>query len=217
MVKVKICGITNAEDAARACEYGADLLGFIFVEGTPRAVEKDTVKDIVSSIPAGVGENTEKVGLFRDESLGVVAETLMYCGLESVQLHGDESPDYCRELKEKLPVNIIKVFKVREDVLPAGSHVIDDYGDVDHFVFDTFHPETPGGTGSSFDWEVLLREKGRIKKPFFIAGGLDPANVAEAVRTVRPYGVDVSSGVEKVPGKKDENLLKEFIKNAKKA
>ena len=222
MIKVKICGITNLEDAVKACGYGADLLGFIFVEGTPRAVGMDTVKNIITDLPRGGESKVGRVGLFKDETIKNIIETISYCGLDYVQLHGDESLDYCRELKKALEekicvqVKIIKAFKVKKKILPHGDAVPDDYADMDYFVFDAFHPVISGGTGTKFDWEVLKKEKYKIQKPFFIAGGLHPGNVADAVEIVRPYGVDVSSGVEKTPGKKDHKLLKEFIENAKK-
>ncbi|MEA3489573.1 MAG: phosphoribosylanthranilate isomerase [Candidatus Omnitrophota bacterium] len=221
MVKVKICGLTNLEDAVRSGEYGADLLGFIFVEGTPRAVDRETVKDIISNLPGDLRVKTARVGLFKDSPVEEVAEVVAYCGLDHVQLHGNETPAECSRLKAALEhdydreVRIIKVFKVKERILPQGKYVIDDYGDADYYVFDTFHTGIAGGTGRIFDWDVVISERDNIKKPFFIAGGLTPLNVTDAVRAVRPYGVDVSSGVEKVPGKKDENLLKEFIENAK--
>ncbi len=222
MTKVKICGITNLEDAVEACERGADLLGFIFIGGTPRAVDSGTAKGVID----GLGRHRESVstvGLFKDEEIDVVAGTVAECGLDLVQLHGGEKPAYCSELKKTLEekdhprVKIIKVFKVGDDILPVGAYIPDDYMDAEFFVFDTYHPEVAGGSGERFDWEVLAREKEKIRKPFFIAGGLAPENVAEAVSAVRPYGVDVSSGVEKAPGKKDKDKIKEFIENAKKA
>ncbi len=221
MVKVKICGITNVEDALLAFEYGADLLGFIFVKGTPRYVEN--VSDIIKDLPAELKDKGGIAGVFRDEKPEVVVETVARCGLDHVQLHGEESPDYCRALKEALleghgpGVRIMKTFKVKEKILPHGSCAFGDYEDADYFLFDTFHPGLPGGTGLRFDREALIREKDKIKKPFFIAGGLTPGNVSEAVRAVRPHGVDVSSGVERSPGKKGRDLLKEFIENAKNA
>ncbi len=213
MVKVKICGLTNKEDALKACEYGADLVGFVFAEGSPRSVGPETVKDIVEAVPQGVG----KVGLFKDDALEEVEECFLSCDLDHVQLHGDESPAYCAELKEALrkngkAVGIIKTFKVKDKILgfPAGAYV-----DAAYYLFDTFHEKMMGGTGIKFDWAVIRDFKG--DRPFFLAGGLNQRNVAEAVREVHPYGVDVSSGVEGSVGKKDENKLKEFIQNAKKA
>jgi phosphoribosylanthranilate isomerase len=222
LVKVKICGVTNLEDARKACDYGADLLGFIFVEGTPRAVGSGTVRDIVTGLSGDHKDKIGKVGLFRNERPGEIAGIVSSCGLDHVQLHGDETPEECGSLKTVLEqehhrqVKIIKVFKVKGKILPQGRYGLSDYEAADYFVFDTFHPKVPGGTGTRFDWEVLIKVKDSIEKPFFIAGGLTPENVSDAVRAVRPYGVDVSSGVESSPGKKDEKLLKEFIENAKK-
>jgi len=218
-VKVKICGLTNLEDAAAACKYGADLLGFIFVKGTPRYI--GNIKNIILDLPAEVKSAAGIVGLFRDEELDEVAGIVSECGLDHVQLHGDETPEYCRELKDilqkkhNMALKIIKTFKVADAILPHGKYSFEDYENADYFVFDTFHPHVMGGTGLRFDWKVLIKERDRIKKPFFIAGGLTPENVPEAIKAVCPYGVDVASGVESSPGRKDEKLLKEFIHNAK--
>jgi len=218
MAKVKICGLTNLEDAIKACECGADFLGFIFIKETPRNVDADTVKNITSRIPEEISAGIGKVGLFKDEAIEEVARAVSLCDLDHVQLHGDEDPNYCRQLKEKVggDIKIIKMFKVKDDIVAPYPYILDDYVDADYYVFDTFHPDLAGGTGKSFDWKVLLDSGDSIKKLFFIAGGLDPGNVREAVEAVAPFGVDVSSGVELEAGKKDENLLKEFIKNAKK-
>ena len=221
MVKIKICGLTNLEDAGKAIEYGADLLGFVFIKGSPRLVDDNRVRGIIQNLP---GQHEGKVGLFRDAPAGEIADVVAYCGLDHVQLQGSEPPSQCRELREtlarehSLSVKIIKAFKVREKILSHGPHGLDDYdAAADYFVFDTFHPQMPGGTGIRFDLDVLIKVSGSVKKPFFVAGGLDPSNVADVVRAVRPYGVDISSGVEGTPGKKDEKLLKEFIQNAKKS
>ena len=114
-----------------------------------------------------------------------------------------------------IPVKIIKVFKVDDKILPCAEYGPGSYDQADYFLFDTFHPDMAGGTGENFDWGVLNREKDRLTKPFLVAGGLDPKNVASVIKSVYPYGVDTSSGVEASPGEKDANLLKEFIKNAK--
>ncbi|MFH1395694.1 MAG: phosphoribosylanthranilate isomerase [Candidatus Omnitrophota bacterium] len=223
MVKVKICGITNQEDALEAVTCGADFLGFIFVKNTPRFVNKNIVKAILSSGFKKINPNLICVGLFKDEGLEEVADIINYCGLNCVQLHGAETPDYCARLKKVLCkeygtlVTVIKSFKVGQEILPNGNYGIRDYESADYFVFDTFHPEIAGGTGTEFDTEVLKKEKVRIKTPFFIAGGLNPGNVSYVVKNILPYGVDVSSGVETIVGKKDKNLLKEFIYNAKNA
>ena len=118
-------------------------------------------------------------------------------------------------LKKKVDCRIAKTFKVTASGLVSGSHSPKDYDMCDYFVFDTFHPSMSGGTGETFDWKLLREESSRINKPFFVAGGLNPGNVVHAVKMLNPYGVDVSSGVESSPGKKDKRLLKEFIENAK--
>ena len=213
MVKVKICGITNLEDAIKACEYGADLLGFVFVKDTPRCVKEDKVKDIILNLPKEYKDKVDRVGLFVNKDIDIIREAVSYCDLNYIQLHGQESPDYCRKLKEKLPERkILKAIKVKSD-MPLKS--ILDYDAIDFFLFDSFGETVPGGTGKRFNWDLL--EGIKFNKPFFLAGGLNPDNVARAVKTVKPYGVDVSSGVEKSPGIKDEIKVKEFIANAKSA
>ena len=217
MVKVKICGITNAEDALKACEYGADLIGFVFVEGTPRHVTEETVKTIVKALPQAARARTELVGLFKDAPAGAAEKVIKECGLDSAQLHGEETPEYCVALKKAIDdVKIIKVFKVKKGIMPCGVFETGDYGAADHFLFDAYQPDASGGTGKVFDWPSIKRHSADLDKPFFVAGGLTPANVADAVRAMHPYGVDVSSGVESAPGKKDALLMKEFIQNAKK-
>lgn len=222
MVKVKICGITNYEDAHMASDLGADLLGFIFVPNTPRCVDPEKVRDIVFEL-RGRHDEIGFTGLFRDEDVSDVADVAAFAGLDLVQLHGREHPDYCAELKKKMKkdhdrdIRILKVFKVMDEIRNIDGYVPGEYHEADYFVFDTYNREIPGGTGERFDWDILARTGGDIPRPYFLAGGLDPANVAAAVRTARPYGVDVSSGTESGPGKKDKKLLKEFIKNAKEA
>lgn len=215
MVKVKICGIKNPGDALAACENGADYIGLIFVEGTPRYASQEDALEILKGIPSAIREKVSITGLFKDEDPAKVISIVTGCGLDHVQLQGAESPADCESIKKKTGARIMKVFKVYDSVLPNGSYKPADYDAADYFVFDTFHPYMSGGTGLRFDWDALIKAKPGISRPFFMAGGLNPSNVAEAVRAVRPYGVDVSSGVEEFPGKKDLNLMKEFIKNAK--
>ncbi|MFH1837099.1 MAG: phosphoribosylanthranilate isomerase [Candidatus Omnitrophota bacterium] len=223
MVKVKICGITNLEDALMAGKYGADLLGFIFVENTLRNVEMNIVKDIIFSLNTRGFSNVAKVGLFKDENQEKVSKIVKFCELDHVQLHGNETPEYCKELKTSVlkkcgrDIRIIKAFKVADKILSHGSYGMSDYDDADYLVFDTFKADLDGGTGKEFSWDILIEDRIDIKKQFFVAGGITPENVKEAVKRIQPYGIDVSSGVEEIPGKKDERLLKEFVKNAKSA
>lgn len=211
MVKVKICGLTNIEDAVYADECGADLLGFVFPAESPRCVTPDKVKRIMDGLP----EMVCGVGLFKDDDPGRVRDCALSCGLKYLQLHGGETPDYCGELKDMLgtegcDIKIIKTFKVGESILgrPASE-----YHAADYYLFDTYHPVMMGGTGHSFDWGIVKRFEG--EKPFFLAGGLTRENVKRAVAETEPFGVDVSSGVESSVGKKDKNKIKEFIINAK--
>ena len=213
MTKVKICGLTNTEDAILACTCGADLVGFLFAEESPRFIIPHEVKKIIQELPGDVG----KVGLFKDHTLEEVKKSVEFCRLDHVQLHGDESPMFCEELRKMLnasgvDITIIKTFKVRDRILGISPC---EYADADYYLFDTYHPKMMGGTGIRFDWDVLRGFKSG--KPFFVAGGLDPENVAAAIKELQPYGVDTSSGVEKFVGKKDKKKIKEFILNAKNA
>jgi phosphoribosylanthranilate isomerase len=207
-VRVKICGLTNLTDAQAAVAAGADALGFVFVPGTPRFVSTEQAAAIIRELPPFVA----KVGLFVNADVRTVVTTIAQTGLDTVQLHGEETAGFARQFRGA--VKVVKAFRIRgaESLaeLPA-------YGDAaDAFLLDAFVPGVPGGTGARFDWThaVSARSHGR---PIILAGGLTPANIAEAVRTVRPFAVDVSSGVESSPGRKDYAKLAEFILAAKTA
>ena len=205
MVKVKICGFTDLRDALKACELGADYLGFIFFNESPRTVESEHARVIIEDLPSEI----PKVGLFFNQEIDYVRKTAKQCHIDILQLHGDEKPDYCANLRKDFKV--IKSFKVKDE---ASIKDVNKY-DVDWYLFDRYVKNMPGGTGLSFNWDILSGKN--FKSPIFLAGGLNPKNVKEAVEKVSPYAVDVASGVEKSPGKKDYKLLKEFIDNAKKA
>lgn len=202
MVKVKICGITNVRDARRSARAGADALGFNFVSGTPRYVQPDRARAIVLELPPFVST----VGVFMDSLAETVREVVEYCGLEYAQLHGHETPDMCAKLRG---IKLLKALRVRS---VADVRQIEHYS-VDGYVLDTYVPGVPGGTGKTFDWG-LARHAPSTER-IILAGGLTPENVAEAVAAARPYGVDVSSGVEIEPGKKDKELVEWFIRIAK--
>lgn len=201
-VKVKICGITNAEDAQAAVAAGADLLGFVFYDGSPRHVTVEQAAAIARTIPPFV----VRVGLFVNAPEELVGQALSACGLQLLQFHGDETPEYCRQFGAMS----MKAFRVKnaESIreLPAYP--------TDAWLLDAFVPGQLGGTGHSFNWDLAI-EAVNLGKPVFLAGGLTPANVAEAVRKVQPYGVDVSSGVESAPGRKDHAKVRAFIEAAK--
>ena len=204
MVRVKICGITQVDDALLASSAGADAVGFVFAE-SPRRVSAETGARIIAELPPFV----TKVGLFVDETIARVATIFETCGLDALQFHGDETPEYCAEFCGR--ARVIKAFRMKD------RHVLEDlrgYARVDAFLLDSFSPAAKGGTGERFDWSLAIEAK-KCGKPVVLAGGLTVENVEEAVKTVRPYAVDVSSGVESKPGIKDPALLKEFIVRAK--
>ena len=202
MTWIKICGITNKEDALRAASLEINALGFVFAP-SPRRVDPSTVQDIVQYLPPSV----IRVGVFVNQDYSEVERILKDCGLTALQFHGKELPEYCR--KFSLPV--IKVIRIRD---LDSLREIDLYPNVS-ILLDTYHPAKAGGTGKTFPWEIAL--KAREKKNLILSGGLTPDNVGEAIRKVRPFGVDVGSGVESIPGKKDFFKMVEFVKEVKKA
>lgn len=200
---VKICGITNIKDAAGAAGAGADAVGFVFAK-SPRRVSPAVAKRIAASLPREI----EKIGVFVNEKPSIVRAIAKRCGLSAVQLHGDESPADVRALKD---LHVLKAFRVDGDFDPS---VLRRYGAAKAFLFDTKTRGAYGGTGKTFDWKILIRAA--VRKPVILSGGLSVKNVARAVKAVRPFAVDVSSGVERAPGKKNLRLVREFIRNAKK-
>jgi phosphoribosylanthranilate isomerase len=201
-VKVKICGITNVEDALATVEAGADALGFVFYEPSPRHVSVETAAAIIRRLPPFV----VKVGVFVDAEEDLVVRASGECGLSLLQFHGDELPDYCLQFG----LMSMKAFRVRD---AASLEALPRYA-TDAWLLDTYSPGKPGGTGETFNWELAV-EAQKLGRPVFLAGGLTPETVEEAVRRVQPYGVDVSSGVEAAPGKKDLERVRKFIEAAK--
>jgi phosphoribosylanthranilate isomerase len=201
MTKVKICGITNIEDALQAVQAGADALGFVFFEKSPRFVEPEGAAAIIAGLPPLV----QVVGLFVNAPLDLVNTTADRCGLDLVQLHGEESPSYCDSVRRR----VMKAFRVRgmESLTTMADYRVAGY------LLDAYSPHSYGGTGERFDWDCAVSAKGH--GPIILAGGLDPDNVAAAVAKVAPFAVDVSSGVESSPGHKDPEKVTNFIKNAK--
>lgn len=200
-IKVKVCGITNGEDALAAVESGADALGFIFYEKSPRYVVPAIAGQIIAELPPLV----VSVGVFVNEGLATVRSIMDTCHLGMAQLHGDENASYCHELSR--PVIKALRLKNRESLLALAEY--QGRGSVRGFVLDTFSEVAYGGTGQITDW-TLAAEVAK-STPILLAGGLTADNVTEAIRVVRPYGVDVSSGVESAPGKKDRAKLRAFL------
>ena len=201
MIKIKICGITNLEDALLAAEYGADALGFIFYAQSRRSTTVEKAKAIIDKLPP----LTLRIGVFVDEKPETIRDTINMCRLDGVQLHGSETPEFCRLFRRR----VIKSFKPESDQQIEG---IGNY-DVDAFLLDSYHPDMVGGTGTTFDWELAVAAK-MFGKPVILSGGLNPENVADAIRLVKPYAIDVASGVEAFPGKKNPDKLKDFIEQA---
>ena len=203
MTKIKVCGITNMTDALAAAELGVDMLGFVFYGKSKRYVEAKTVRGIVNELPGSI----LKVGVFVDEEKDKVLDMAADLSLDILQLHGNETPDYCASLKDDYKV--MKAFRVEDS---ASLRNVNDYL-ADYYLFDTYRKSSAGGTGRTFDWKLL--KDFEVLKPFILSGGLDPDNVGKAIMEVVPYGVDVSSGVERSPGKKDIGLLKKFVTNVR--
>lgn len=201
MTKVKICGITNLNDAKTAVSYGADAIGFVFAESA-RKVNKEKVKVIIQKLPPFV----TFVGLFVDETIRNIESICRYCGLNAIQLHGNEPPGFLDKLKY---YKVIKAFRIKNE---KDIKQINKYK-ADAVLLDGYAENKMGGTGTSFDWKIVKKIK--TSSPIIIAGGLTHFNVLRAIKIANPYGVDVSSGVEIRPGKKDKRLIKKFIDAAK--
>ncbi len=199
MVRIKICGITNLEDALRAADLGADALGFIFYPKSPRKVAPEAARAIIAQLPPLV----TTVGVFVDEDAAAVRELAARVGLDWVQLHGQESPDYCRSLGRR----VIKGFRIQDE--HSLSALAAYRGAAQALLLDTYKKGQIGGTGETFNW-ALAREAQKYG-PIILAGGLNPENVARAIETAQPQAVDVASGVEAAPGKKDAEKLKRFF------
>ena len=205
MTLIKVCGITNKIDAVNASNLGIDMLGFIFYERSKRYVDRNTVREIINELPGSV----HKAGVFVDENAEKVRQIAEDVGLDVLQFHGNETPEYCAAFKENYKV--IKAFRLRdrEDLKSVGLY------DVDFYLVDTHKSGMAGGTGETFDWKIL--KDFEFLKPVILSGGLNPDNVGKAISEVVPYGVDVSSGVEESSGKKSLHLLKRFVEEVRKA
>jgi len=201
-VKVKICGLTNAEDAAAAVEAGADAIGFVFHKQSPRCAEAAVVKGIVKSLPPFV----LPIGVFVNEDCKVVRGVMDGCDLALAQLHGDETAAYC----EALGRPVLKAIRLRDRRSFLALAEFQGRAGVRGFLVDAFSPDAYGGTGQVADWSLAAEAASAV--PILLAGGLTPGNVAQAIQQVRPYGVDVSSGVEASPGKKDHEKVRAFVR-----
>ena len=201
MIPTKICGITNLDDANVAVENGASAIGFIFYEKSPRTISINNAKSISKHLPKTIA----RVGVFVNHEKDFIRLAISEVPLDMIQLHGDETPDFCNQFD----VPILKALRIKNE---ASLSVMDQY-DVAVFLLDTFSNDQYGGTGETFDWSVLNR---KFKTPIILSGGLNSENILDAIDAVNPSAVDVNSGVESSPGKKDYNKLKSLFKNLNK-
>jgi phosphoribosylanthranilate isomerase len=203
-IVVKICGITSLADGVAAVEAGADALGFMFYDRSPRRISLPEAAAVIRELPPFI----VKVGVFVDAEADTVVRAIGECGLNLLQFHGNESPDYCRQFG----LMSMKAFRIRD----AGSlRSLPDF-QTDAWLLDACSPDQLGGTGETFNWDLAIEAK-KLGRPIFLAGGLTPSNVGMAVARVRPYAVDVSSGVESAPGKKNPAKVRAFVQAAKSA
>lgn len=206
MVRVKVCGITNLEDARASIDAGAHALGFNFYPPSPRYIEPSAARRIIEQVPTSI----LCVGVFVNlPDAEQVKRLASEAGVQAVQLHGDESPEYCQDLKDLF---VIKALRVNSEFEPERAARYE----TEAVLLDGFSPVAYGGMGQRFDWSVAMRTRGLVGK-LFLAGGLDANNVAEAIKLVQPYAVDACSGLESIPGRKDMTKVRAFIEAARDA
>lgn len=206
MTKVKICGITNLEDALLSAKFGADALGFNFYEKSPRYISPENAREIIEQLP----ENVLKVGVFVNESLEKIIEIAQTAKLDALQLHGEETPEFARELKAKTNLEIIKAFRVSPEFKPEDVLKYD----ADAILLDAYNPKEHGGTGETFDWKIAKKVQ-EIFPKMYLAGGLSHENVRSAILNANPFAIDVCSGIEEIKGKKSKVKTIIFITKAK--
>lgn len=203
MTQVKVCGITDIDDAHMAAELGAWAIGLIFHEPSPRAVDLGSAAEI----GAELRRSTEVVGVFCNHTLEQVQEIAEACSLTMLQLHGDEGPSFCREARRRTGAKVMKAVRVKDATSVQALHA---YREVDFHMLDAYVPGTPGGTGESFNWSFAAAHRGPV--PLVLSGGLTPDNVGEGISVVHPYAVDTASGTEAAPGRKDPAKLRAFFR-----
>lgn len=208
-MRIKICGLTQADQAVAIATMGASVLGFICVKKSPRYVTPNTIRSITKALPP-----IDRVGVFANAPLNIIEQTVTTGQLNGVQLHGQESPEQCQHLRAALPqIELIKALRIRH---PQDLEQVQAYTPyVDTFLLDAYHPQQLGGTGHTLDWETL--QTFQPERPWFLAGGLRPDNVAKALSLLSPDGIDLSSGVEIAPGNKDLTKVAQLLETVKTA
>lgn len=198
MIGVKICGITSIGDAYHAAESGVDALGFIFYPKSQRYIVPERAREILQKVPGSIG----RVGVFVNQEIQALKEIVSFCGLHLIQLHGDESPQYCAQFPKSSLIKSVSVC-TEEEVRGLGNYP------VKAILVDAHEPGRYGGTGKNSDWALALKVK--KKHPLILAGGLSKENIKRAIETVRPCAVDINSGVEISPGEKDPYKIREIM------
>lgn len=206
MTRVKICGITNLEDALLSAKFGADALGFNFYERSPRYISPEKARGIVERLPVEV----LKVGVFVNENLEKIVEIVEVARLDALQLHGEETPEFARKLKARTNLEIIKAFRVSPEFQPEDVLRYE----VDAILLDAYNPREHGGTGETFDWEIAKKVR-EIFPKMYLAGGLSHENVRCAIYITKSFAVDTCSGIEEIKGKKDNVKLINFVAKVK--
>lgn len=198
--RIKICGMTERFEIEKAVAAGVDAIGFIFVKESPRYIRPEDAREIIRDLPPFV----DAVGVFVNEDPDVIGEITQYCGLTVLQLHGQEPPEYC----EMMPRRVIKAFQVSAGL---NAEFLASYKDVIcGYLLDTYHENMGGGTGETFDWAVI--EKLKLQRPLILAGGLNEVNVGAAINLVHPFCVDINSGIETAPGRKDVEKIGRLVR-----
>lgn len=207
-MRIKICGITQVNQGKAIAALGATALGFICVPISPRFIPKEQIKTIIQALPNSI----DLIGVFADASLEIIINTVTDAGLTGIQLHGKESPQFCQKIKEKLPkTELIKAFRVKNSQTLQQIPLYK--GCIDTLLLDAYHPQQLGGTGKIIDSHLLKDFKSPL--PWFLAGGLTPDNIIEAIQRFNPDGIDLSSGVERSPGDKDLAKVKQLFHRGK--
>ena len=207
-MRIKICGICQPDQGVAIAELGIKTLGFICVPSSPRYVTAEKVRQILEKLPPGI----QTIGVFADASLETIEQVVLETGFTGIQLHGNESPEFCREIKQALPNReIIKALRIQS--AESLQKAIAFYSVVDTLLLDAYHPQQLGGTGQTLPWESLKKFKPPC--PWLLAGGLNPENILTALGYLQPDGIDLSSGVERSPGDKDLNKVSQLLKTLK--
>lgn len=208
-MRIKICGITQPEQGKAIASLGATALGFICAPTSPRYISPEQIRAVVEHLP----ESTDRIGVFVNSSAEEICQIVPQAGLTGVQLHGDEPPEFCHKMRSMLPhIEIIKALRIRDSEALAQAEIYFDW--IDTLLLDAYHPQMIGGTGKTLDWKSL--EQFQPSRPWFLAGGLTPDNVRDALLQVTPNGIDLSSGVERAPGDKDLDKVTKLFEQVSK-